>query len=314
MQQFSRPLHTASLVEDFLMNTLAMNLKEPGLKGIISKIVDGELGVIRFVTSHQTLSMPDMRDADYRDDSKRWALRAQIIDELNSITRLDDDEKIKLRKGGAQPISKARKERKAFIIIGLPASGKSSIANEIAEDHGGVILDSDYAKRKLPEFKNHLYGASIVHEESSQILFGFSGTKPGKIASLFELTTEQGKNLVIPRIGQNPETIITLTNWLKQRWSYEVHLILISISKQNATIRAIRRFAKSKRYVPIGLIFDGYGNDPSLCYYYLRSKYEAHFASFGAISTEEASPYCVDSKNDTPALKYPVKDITLQLP
>lgn len=314
MQQFSRPLHTASLVEDFLKNTLAMNLKEPGLKGIISKIVDGELGVTRFITSHQTLSMPDMRDADYRDDSKRWALRAQIIDELNSLARLDDDEKIKLKKGGAQPKSSVKRDKKAFIIIGLPASGKSSIANEIAEDHGAVILDSDYAKRKLPEFKNHLYGASIVHEESSHILFGLSGAQPVKLDSLFELTIQQDKNIVIPMIGQNPSKIVAFTDSLKDRWNYEVHLILISISKKNATIRAIKRFAKSKRYVPIGLIFDGYGNDPSLCYYYLRSKYEDHFASFGAVSTQEARPYCVDSKNITPAMKYPPKYITLQLP
>lgn len=314
MQQFSRPLHTAHLVEDFLKNTLAMNLREPRLKGIISKIVDGELGVTRVITSHQTLSMPDMRDADYRDDSKRWSLRVQIIDELNSLARLDDDEKIKLKKGGAQPKSGVKREKKAFIIIGLPASGKSSIANEIAEDHGAVILDSDYAKRKLPEFKNHLYGASIVHEESSQILSGFSGAQPGKLDSLFELTIRQDKNIVIPTIGQNPSKIVALTESLKEHWNYEVHLILISISKKNATIRAIRRFAKSKRYVPIGLIFDVYGNDPSLCYYYLRSKYEAHFTSFGAVSTEEAIPYCVDSKNNTPALKYPAKEITLQLP
>lgn len=143
---------------------------------------------------------------------------------------------------------------------------------------------------------------------------GFSGAQPGKPDSLFELTIRQDKNIVIPTIGQNPSKIVALTDSLKERWNYEVHLILISISKKNATIRAIRRFAKSKRYVPIGLIFDGYGNDPSLCYYYLRSKHEAHFASFGAVSTEEARSYCVDSKKKTPAMKYPIKDIALQLP
>ncbi len=33
-----------------------------------------------------------------------------------------------------------------------------------------MVLDSDFAKRKLPEFDGYPWGASIVHEESSDII------------------------------------------------------------------------------------------------------------------------------------------------
>ena len=64
----------------------------------------------------------------------------------------------------------ARKQ--AFVLIGLPASGKSSIAVDIADKYGALLLDSDLAKRKLPEYKVYPWGASLVNAESSLIVFG----------------------------------------------------------------------------------------------------------------------------------------------
>jgi hypothetical protein len=63
-----------------------------------------------------------------------------------------------------------------------------------------------------------------------------------------------------------------LAKALKERNNYDIHLISVELTKKDAT-RAIKRFNKTKRYVPLGLIFDQYGNDSHLCYYYLRCKY-----------------------------------------
>ena len=67
----------------------------------------------------------------------------------------------------------------------LPASGKSTIANSIADLYGAYIIDSDFAKRKIPEF-GHEFGASIVHEESSIITFGSRKPKYNDEFSLYE--------------------------------------------------------------------------------------------------------------------------------
>lgn len=314
MQHYSRPLDSNKIVEDFLNITLQFDYsRDTKLKRIISKIVDGELGVSKFNVQSQTLSKKEMRDATYRDDNKRWDLRERIIRELFTKKRLDEDEKIALNKGGALPNAKVVSGKNAFILIGLPASGKSGIATKIAEDYGAVIIDSDFAKRKLPEFKDHLYGASIVHEESSQITFGFQNN-PRKIQSLYELCIEKGHNIIIPRIGQNPVSLIELASVLTQKNGYKVHLVLVSLPKREATIRAVYRFAKTGRYVPLGLIFDGYGNDPSHCYYYLRCKHDKLFRSFGVVSTSEDPRKHTDVKGASPVLKYKFKNVILQLP
>ncbi len=314
MQNYSRPLNTNISVEDFLTYTLDFDYKkEVILNSIVTKIVDGELGVTRFNTENQTISSKEMRDGKYREDSRRWELRAQIIDELFTKKRLSNDENILLGKGGALPRRGLKFNRQAFILIGLPASGKSSISTSIAEDYGAIILDSDYAKRKLPEFQNHLYGASIVHEESSQITFGFENN-PLKLKSLYEHSIERESNIIIPRIGQNPQSIIELAEVLKKKKNYDIHLILVSLPRRDATIRAIYRYNTTNRYVPLGLIFDKYGNDPSHCYYYLRCKFNSHFKSFGVISTINKTPEYTDAKGLSPVKKYNYKNLILQLP
>lgn len=315
MQNYSRPLDTNRVVEDFLKLSLRFDYtKELKLKGIIPSIVDGELGVSKFNTQNQTLFMKDMRDAAYRDDDVRWSLRKQIIKELYSKKRLAKDDKIELKKGGALPKTQLRSEKQAFVLIGLPGSGKSGIATDVADDYGALIIDSDFAKRKLPEFKSHLYGASIVHEESSRITFGFQNNNPNNLKSIYEIAIENGHNIIIPRIGQNPKSIIDLTNVLRDVKGYDVHLVLVSLPKREAAIRAIFRYADSKRYVPLGLIFDGYGNDPSHCYYYLRCKHDSLFKSFGVVLTLDRPAVYTDVKGNSPVLRYPKKEVILQLP
>jgi len=313
MQLYSRPLDNIIAVEYFLQNALQLPIKKDRyLKKIIPSIVDGELGVTYFNEDKQTLSRLEMRDTSYRSADDRWKLREKIIEELFTTKRLLNDDKIKLGKGGALPQTGPKPEQKAFIIIGLPASGKSSLASIIAENYRAMMIDSDYAKRKLPEYSHHLYGASIVHEESNAIIFGFEkGQK--SIPALFERCLNNKYNVIIPKIGNNPKPILELAKWLKEKKNYEVHLVFAALSKRDSTIRAVYRFAKSKRYVPLGLIFDGYGNDPFVTYYYLRSKHNSLFTSFTAVSTAGKPAFLTDQSGHAPIFGYDIKNVILQL-
>jgi len=118
---------------------------------------------------------------------------------------------------------------------------------------------------------------------------------------------------VIPKIGQDANSIIALAEVLK-KIGYKVHLTLISLLKREATIRAIYRYNESKRYVPLGLIFDGYGNDPCLTYYLIKNKMPDLFESYGAISTnieKGGNPFTVDIKGENPANVYEIKENVL---
>ena len=62
-----------------------------------------------------------------------------------------------------------RREKRLDIVIGLPASGKSSaLVEPISEMYHSRIIDSDEAKKLLPEY-NDGWGAGIVHKESQLI-------------------------------------------------------------------------------------------------------------------------------------------------
>lgn len=316
-QNLSRLLNNKDLVRHFLNNVL--NFKHNSLRNIIELIVDGELGIVNYDQSAQTINSTKFRDSNYLNEQVRWQLREQIINEILTLKRLEDDEQIKLGKGGALPNSELIAERQAFIIIGLPASGKSHLASIIADNYGAIIIDSDYIKRKLPEFKKHLYGATIVHEESSQITFGFRISNSNNIRSIYEQALIKQYNIVIPKIGNSPKSILSLARTLKEKNKYSVHLISIELLKRNATIRAIHRYHKTKRYVPLGLIFDGYGNDPCLSYYYLRCKHMKDFVSFGSICTDVpigSKPFCSDFYKKSPILSeefgFEIKNLILQ--
>ncbi|GHV16845.1 hypothetical protein FACS1894169_11160 [Bacteroidia bacterium] len=303
---YSRPLTDKDQVRHFLNQVLEYDYEE--CKDIVSHIVDGEIGIANKSNyESQTLTSTKVRNDEYLEENSRWRLRKQIIKELIESERLENDEQISLGKGGILPLTGVKSDRQAIIIIGLPASGKSSIASKIADNYGAVILDSDFAKRKLPEFNVHIYGATIVHEESSQITFGFQGNR-GELKSVYESCLENGYNMVIPKIGESPKKIFNLAKALKEQNNYDIHLISVELTKRDATIRAIKRFNETKRYVPLGLIFDQYGNDSHLCYYFLRCKYPDLFKSFGALSNNVPlgqNPVCTDIFGESsPASDY----------
>lgn len=309
IQKYARALRDQDQVEYFLKEILELDYAQLDNE-IFYKIIQGEQGSNDNDRYHQTLNDTRFRDRNYKDDNSRWELRKQIITELMTIPRLDNDDDIRLEKGGGLPQSGIKKDSQAYLIIGLPASGKSSIAAIIAEKYGAIIADADFAKRKLPEFDKYAWGASAVHEESRQIVNGFLDN-PRRILSVYETASQLKYNIVIPKIGQDVESILTMCNSLKEK-GYKVHLTLISLYRKEATIRALHRFNETGRYVPLGLIFDGYSNDPCLSYYRLKNMMPDVISSFGAISTDvpKGEPYkLIDVNGDNPARLFQAQQL-----
>lgn len=241
-----RPLSNNILTEVFAEDVLEVSNRQ--LRSACNLIVSAEDEWRKFA-DRSTLKHMDFRDHDYRNEEVRNQLRLKIVKELVTKTRLPDDDKIKLGKGGILPNEVIAAKKKAYYVIGLPASGKSTIACKIADFSHSAILDNDYAKRKLPEFKQHCCGATLVHDEADQIVFSNSEY------SAIEYCVGNGYNIVIPKIGGNLNGVITLTDSLKNK-GYDVFLVLIDLDRKAATQRAFMRFKTTKRYVPLTLIFD----------------------------------------------------------
>jgi len=307
---FGRLLNDNIAVEHFLQNCLDIAGKNVTIHGsksvplstLASKIRDAEL--LQAGTGEDgTFSSFKNRLSDYRSKSQRSDLREQIVRELLELERLDDDEEIKLGVGGAKPKGAAvTGEKQAFLITGLPASGKSSIVAKIADTHGAYVIDPDYSKRKIPEFDGTMAGANLVHEESSAITLSAAGYEG---PSLLPTCLTLAANIVRPMVGANMEKLSSFRDLLIQE-GYAVHLTTIMVDRCVAARRAIDRFIKTDRYVSLGYIFDDCANDPALVYYRYRMEAcvnsKSPWASVGALSTEGEKPIRLDTWGaDNPA-------------
>lgn len=297
---FARPLATTEQANQFLVR--ALGYKSCLQTGDLAVKVSKAETLLSKMSSEDSLRRSSYRHPSYSSDDSRVTLREKIVEGLVSSRRPPNDEDISFEHGGVMPsdgIGVVR-ERQAFILVGLPASGKSSIANRISDEYGAYIVDSDFAKRKFPEYKDE-YGAALVHEESMLVTFGLNDPFFKDEPNVLGFCVSEGVNVVIPKIGARSGSIRSLRDMLIS-YGYDVHLTLVKVDRLCATKRAVSRFCDTSRYVPISLIFDGYSNDPILNYYYMLGDVE--WASVGVVSTEGASPVFVSAVNDNPARLY----------
>lgn len=274
----ARKLISTEEVEWFYDHVLELGAQSKSRKKAINSIQSAERNLAGAGDNANTLYNHSCRRGEYRTDEARKRLRVQIVKELIELPRLDSDDKIRLGKGGAKP-KKPLKEKKVFYVIGPPASGKSSVSSKIADFFGAYILDSDYAKRKIPEYSDQESGATAVHEESDELIFR------NKDGNLLKHCVQNGYNMVIPKIGHKLDSVLDFCKSLKDA-GYHVFLISVDLDRFKATKRAYNRFRQTKRYVPLAMIFDSYGNDPTLNYFKIKQMRNDLFAGYGQISTD----------------------------
>ena len=141
------------------------------------------------------------------------------------------------------------KDARLDIIIGLPASGKSSaIVDNISQEFHSKLNDNDEAKKMIPEF-NKGWGANIVHKESQRI------SDAAYIVSL-----NQKENIVLPKVGADAQKLFDSYIKPARDKGYTVNVHFVDLPKEKALGRMIRRFADKGRFLPPDLI-DKYCNE-----------------------------------------------------
>lgn len=130
-----------------------------------------------------------------------------------------------------------KKDKIVHIIIGSPASGKSTKASVIADHFGSKIIDSDDFKLALTGKKNTSI-TSAVHEE-------------GKY--LAEQTTlmamENSDNIVMPIIGHNQDNVMKKINTFNQN-GYTVKLVYAKAPTNTTRMKNIKRGLVTGRLIP----------------------------------------------------------------
>lgn len=145
--------------------------------------------------------------------------------------------KIKKINGAEDFSGPVRQERKALVIIGYPAAGKSSVfANRLSNENGARIIDSDTVKPWLEGFDGG-NGAGYVQVASSEVA-----------ERALDMAVGHGDNIIIPRIGG--ESVIMLSAALKLA-GYDVQLYFNDVANVTSVNRATSRFAETGRYLSL---------------------------------------------------------------
>ncbi len=152
-----------------------------------------------------------------------------------------------------------RKEKKARLLLGPPAAGKSTSAEQIARTQGYAIVDGDDAKKVIPEFKDGL-GASAVHQESSLMS---SDVLAGMLA--------KGDNVILPLVGGSPGSIRKRIETLKKA-GYDVTVDLVDVNEDEAARRMAGRALGTGRHISSSY-FMSIGDGPSRTYETLKEEY-----------------------------------------
>lgn len=186
-------------------------------------------------------------------DSEEWWTNREFKLGDTTVKGLDKGLAALTQKAEGYAGGHLKQERKAFVVIGPPAAGKSTISEKLAAATGSSIVDPDDAKAVLPEFKGGI-GANAVHEES------------GALADMVQADqVKKGNNIVFPKVGHDPEKIRRFTKALKSM-GYEVNLVSMNVHKEEALRRMAARFVKTGRLINPTYIFNVVGDGPAKTY------------------------------------------------
>lgn len=169
---------------------------------------------------------------EYKGDKKREQLQARLE---NRLLGKDNGSFSGKKNHKEQFKGEVEQGKEAYIVIGRPAGGKSSVfANPISQEHKARIIDSDKVKEWLPEFDNG-FGAGRVQNESALIA-----------ERAMQKAMKKGENIVIPKIGG--ESVAGMAKMLKGQ-GYKVHLKYNEVSESNSITRALSRFVETGRWL-----------------------------------------------------------------
>lgn len=142
-------------------------------------------------------------------------------------------------------------EHHATIVLGLPGSGKSTIANPILENTGAFEIDSDIFKTNyIPEFREDPTKSVATQHEAAWLA---NRMKKKIVVS--------GANLMIGKVGGNYKQIKYIIKYLKSK-GYTIDVVYNDLPLSETLKRNDNRFKSAQekggvgRYVPRTYVYE----------------------------------------------------------
>lgn len=165
---------------------------------------------------------------------ERADMHAEIVDDFLSL---------------AKPVPAGEKPV-ALFMMGITASGKSTIRNGLKNDfgeYGAVESDPDAVKETIPEYQEGVAASAkdsafVAHDESSEVA--------GEIG---DRALKERKHVIFDGTGKNLKTMREKIA-KAQKEGYQLQLMMPHVSPSESKRRADGRAEKSGRYVPHEII------------------------------------------------------------
>lgn len=168
----------------------------------------------------------------------RMGIQAKAFSDMQAMGAAAIDEE-----GATVYNGKVEQGSRLDIVIGLPASGKSSaVVDKLSSEFHSRIIDNDDAKKMIPQYNNG-WGAGIVHDESQYIC-----------DMVFAESLLSNENIVLPKIGSNAEKLIEHYVKPAKELGYNVNVHFVDLDRTKALGRMLNRFIEEGRFIEPDLI------------------------------------------------------------
>lgn len=171
----------------------------------------------------------------------RKPLQDSVYKEMEQITSaaVDENGEIVVDENGETVYNGiVNKEARLDIIMGLPASGKSSsLVDPISSEFKSRLIDNDEAKKRFPEYNNG-WGAEIVHNESKVLC-----------DKLFSDCILKKENIVLPKVGSDATKLLQDYIQMAKAEGYKVYVHFADLDRNKALGRMLGRFCEKGRFL-----------------------------------------------------------------
>ena len=169
------------------------------------------------------------------------------------------------------------------LVLGLPASGKSTrIVDPDSEAMSAFILDPDFIKEELPEYKeSHAAGADAVHFEGMNIF--------NEAAKAFTEGDMKGVNVILPIVSSDLNEL--MENYIRpfEAAGYNAKVKFKEAKPNEAAARVIMRELRGGQLINSAVAFS-FGDEPEAVYYELASMINSNGEPYGYEVEEALAP------------------------
>ena len=250
---------------------------------LFEQIVGGEYPTMEELLAHPVVAQLDALSAYYKsiygntveiDTPERDQLRKNLVDWFLSIGSARTEEVYESGRHKYVYDGPLKKEYKMELVLGLPASGKSTmICDPDSEEMGAFILDPDVIKAALPEYvESHGAASDSVHFEGMKIF--------QDALNAFLNGDMKGTNVVLPIVGTDTQEM--LDNYIRpfEEAGYFVKIKFREAKTNEAAARVVMRELAGGQLIHSSVAFN-FGAGPENVYRELAPMLNAFGEPYG---------------------------------